>query len=205
MSRAGWKLILGMVCAGLVVGAVAGLATRKSSPPPPSTEEILEVLEPSSRQMAAAARRLKLGREPRNAGRIPHYHAAVQLVINGAVYGAPPNLGLIDAGRALAVHTHDRTGLIHLHLPPARRFTLGELLELWGIPLREDGIGPWSFSNGWQAALYDRERKVELSGKVVLGNFSDYVLELASPGAPLTGRRPVPLFDWKTAATRFNR
>jgi hypothetical protein len=40
------------------------------------------------------------------------------------------------------VHTHDASGVVHIESPVQRRFTLGELFDLWGQPLGPQQVGP---------------------------------------------------------------
>jgi len=81
-----------------------------------------------------------------------HIHAHISLFHNGTQIAIPLALGImnpvIGAGGVLAtsgsclyhLHTHDRTGLIHIENPIVATFTLGEVFDIWGEPLTRSNI-----------------------------------------------------------------
>lgn len=63
-----------------------------------------------------------------------HIHAAFRVSGAGTLWLAPEELGLTEDGRRLSIHTHDATGVVHLHRPrQARPFTISQVLAVWGI------------------------------------------------------------------------
>src|SRR5215213_1575543 len=74
-----------------------------------------------------------------------HYHAHLDVFVNGAPVAVPPGLG-INVGpngtmpehgaRGIApLHTHDTSGILHVEAPQATDFTLGQVFELWDVPI----------------------------------------------------------------------
>ena len=86
-----------------------------------------------------------------------HIHAHLQVYVDGQRRAVPAGIGVVPplrvqqtaAGPFVAggagiywVHTHDSSGVIHIESPVQRRFTLGELFDLWGQPLGPQQVGP---------------------------------------------------------------
>jgi hypothetical protein len=87
-----------------------------------------------------------------------HIHAHVTLFQHGTQVAMPISIGLInpvyssDGNIAQMpqplppgscfyhIHTHDRSGIIHLENPTTTTFTLGELFDIWGEPLTTSNI-----------------------------------------------------------------
>ncbi len=68
-----------------------------------------------------------------------HIHAHLSIVREGQALAVPANIG-ITAKCTYEMHTHDKTGQIHLEAPAAKRFTLGNFFAVWGQPLSRDNI-----------------------------------------------------------------
>lgn len=76
---------------------------------------------------------------------IYHDHAILEYYLNGEKQTIPGDIGLsIDSNHPLAslgptgiapIHTHDTSGVIHIESKDPRRYTLADLLELWGLDL----------------------------------------------------------------------
>jgi hypothetical protein len=87
-----------------------------------------------------------------------HIHAHVTIFQNGTQVAFPIAVGLIkpvySSGGNIAlmpqppppggcfyhIHTHDRSGIIHLENTTTVTFTLGELFDIWGEPLTSSNI-----------------------------------------------------------------
>ena len=68
-----------------------------------------------------------------------HIHAHLSIIREGQALAVPANIG-IPAKCTYEIHTHDKTGEIHLEAPVAKRFTLGNLFAVWGQPLSRTNI-----------------------------------------------------------------
>lgn len=81
-----------------------------------------------------------------------HYHAAVQIVYDGAVHPIPSNIGIVtdSAGNVtcyywLHVHAQDEN-VIHIESPATQTFTLGQFFQIWNS---------WSVRSGNEAQKLD--------------------------------------------------
>ncbi|MEA2684427.1 MAG: hypothetical protein QOK05_2755 [Chloroflexota bacterium] len=68
-----------------------------------------------------------------------HTHAHLYILRDGFSQPVAANVG-IPGGSLLPkciywLHTHDRTGVIHMEAPVQRAFTLGDFFDIWGQPL----------------------------------------------------------------------
>ncbi len=64
---------------------------------------------------------------------IDHQHSLVSIYKNGVRMGPPDNVG--HAACSYELHTHDVTGMVHIHSDVEKTFTLGQFFTLWGQPL----------------------------------------------------------------------
>jgi hypothetical protein len=86
-----------------------------------------------------------------------HVHAHLRIYVDGQQREVPPGIGvapplqvrqtpdgpLVVGGAGFYwLHTHDGRGVVHIESPVPRRFTLGELFDVWGQPLGPDRVGP---------------------------------------------------------------
>ena len=81
-----------------------------------------------------------------------HVHAHVSLFNHGTQVAMPVAFGIMnpvfskDGKVALSgtciyhLHTHDRTGLIHIENKTVETFTLGEVFDIWGEPLSRTNV-----------------------------------------------------------------
>jgi hypothetical protein len=76
-------------------------------------------------------------------GAAEHYHAHLDLVVNGAVVPVPAEIGVDDrAGLISPLHTHDTTGLVHIESPTAGTpYYLGQLFREWDVALSQHQLG----------------------------------------------------------------
>jgi hypothetical protein len=102
-----------------------------------------------------------------------HIHAHLTVFVNGSSRQVPAGIGIpgaqaqdtpsgtfINGGTCLYwLHTHAADGIIHIESPVRRTFTLGQVFNEWGQPLRTSQVGP---AKGQVTALYN--------GKVYRGN-----------------------------------
>ncbi|HEY0817058.1 MAG TPA: hypothetical protein VGE11_27595 [Pseudonocardia sp.] len=86
-----------------------------------------------------------------------HIHAHLQVYVDGQQRALPAGVGIVaplqvrttaegpfvEGGAGIYwLHTHDASGVIHIESPVHRRFTLGELFDIWGQPLGPQQVGP---------------------------------------------------------------
>lgn len=84
-----------------------------------------------------------------------HHHAHLSLFINGVQYAFPMGVGMYQPGAGKSgyiyhqtclyfLHTHDRTGILHMESKTLTPFTLGTLFKLWGEPLSSTQIAQYT-------------------------------------------------------------
>jgi hypothetical protein len=89
-----------------------------------------------------------------------HVHAYLGVIVNGSWLADPTAVGMINPGPASNgfvdtascfywIHTHDSSGYIHMESPnvapiTSSEFTLGNVMDVWGMPLSSTQFGPWS-------------------------------------------------------------
>jgi hypothetical protein len=103
-----------------------------------------------------------------------HYHAHVDVIINGKTMSIPPELGyLFNAKKQptalTSLHTHDTSGILHIESPVNKKFSLGQAFVEWGVRLTQSCIGGYC-TGGTQVF------KVFIDGKQYTGNPQDIVL-----------------------------
>lgn len=121
------------VAAALVAFGVLGASLiYHPSPEAPSFAQIDRSLKLSQKGADRRARLAGVPYEGRKAQ--SHIHTAFRVSGAGTLWLAPEDLGLTETGRELAIHTHDATGVVHLHRPAGvKPFTVSQVLEVWGI------------------------------------------------------------------------
>ena len=74
-------------------------------------------------------------------------HAYLLISVHGKPATVPPLIGvngreeagrIVDDGFVSPLHTHDATGLIHVHAHDQRPYTVGEIFDVWGVRFTED-------------------------------------------------------------------
>ena len=73
-----------------------------------------------------------------------HVHTHVSIFLNGQALAFPPEVGIADATPTshcfYSIHTHDKSGKIHVEAAAPGVFTLGQLFALWGRPLTNTDV-----------------------------------------------------------------
>jgi hypothetical protein len=73
-----------------------------------------------------------------------HVHTHVSVFLNGEALAIPPDIGIVPQTAGgncyYNVHTHDRSGKIHVEAEAPGTFTLGQLFAIWGQPLEGANI-----------------------------------------------------------------
>jgi hypothetical protein len=73
-----------------------------------------------------------------------HIHSHVSIFLNGEQLTIPGRVGIVQQSPTTecwyAVHTHDRSGRIHVEGSAPGTFTLGQLFSIWGQPLSSSDV-----------------------------------------------------------------
>ncbi|HET6371651.1 MAG TPA: hypothetical protein VFG95_10665 [Nitrospiria bacterium] len=90
-----------------------------------------------------------------------HTHQHLDLFIDGRAVTVPAGVGIDQVGGFISpIHTHDKSGTIHIESPESGRYTLGQFFDVWGVRFTRDCIG--SYCNAGDKAL-----RVYVNGSIV--------------------------------------
>ena len=91
-------------------------------------------------------------------GNALHIHQHIDIFVDGKPVTVPKDIGINYDERFISpLHTHDRTGIIHVESDKVQDFTLGQFFDVWGVRLTKDCLGGYCakgsetlrvFSNG---------------------------------------------------------
>jgi hypothetical protein len=148
-ERRNWLItfaMVGVVVAALAAGAV--WAIMKNNRPVALPKSVARGSDtalppwPVPSDPVAGARAAGLDVKPME-GTAKHFHAHLDILVNGKPVPVPANLGIDPSGQAMSeLHTHDTTGVLHIEAPTAnKRYTLGQLFNEWQLKLSATGIG----------------------------------------------------------------
>jgi len=121
-----------------------------------------------------------------------HVHAHVSLYVKGEQIAIPAGIGVInptvtnnyvnfDVAKCFyEIHTHDATGVIHIHANGGanRPLTLGQLFDVWGQPLERNNVAG---QVGRVVAFVDQVRYDGDLRAIVLGTNTLVNLQVGSP------------------------
>lgn len=72
-----------------------------------------------------------------------HVHSHLSIFLDGQALAVPANVGLIDTPVLdchYEIHTHNRSGKVHVEAVAPFTATLGQFFAIWGQPLRADNV-----------------------------------------------------------------
>jgi hypothetical protein len=120
-----------------------------------------------------------------------HIHQHLDIVINGKGYRIPAGIGIDSRGRFISpLHTHDISGIIHLESPTTRRYTLGNLFDVWGLRFSSRCIGGYCVKGKKKVWVYvDGKRVVDDPRAIVLRAHDEIV---AAYGTFASIPKPIP-------------
>jgi hypothetical protein len=99
-----------------------------------------------------------------------HIHAMLHIYVNGLLSPIPADIGIeVSKGRETSLHTHDKTGIIHMETNRRYPFTLGDFFSVWGVKLGPAQLGALTGLGGNHLHFY-------LNGKP-LPNPAAYVMQ----------------------------
>jgi hypothetical protein len=102
-----------------------------------------------------------------------HYHAHLDVIVDGKPVTVPPYLGFVAVGQKVAglapLHTHDASGVIHIENNVPATFLLGQLFIEWGVRLTSTCVGGYCAGGG-------KTLEVFVNGKPYAGDPNSIVL-----------------------------
>jgi hypothetical protein len=110
---------------------------------------------PAPADALAGARAAGLSIAPME-GSVSHFHAHLDVIVNGKPVPVPANIGISQTEQALSeMHTHDERGVIHLESPTnKKRFILGQFFDEWQVKLTATSIGGLKTDAGHTLTVY---------------------------------------------------
>ena len=93
-------------------------------------------------------------------GRALHTHEHLDLYLNGTHVAIPANVGIGPGGDRFfsPLHTHDRTGILHVESPAKIEYTLGQFFGVWGVRLSSTCIGNYCAGGSRTLSFVDGRR-----------------------------------------------
>jgi hypothetical protein len=93
-----------------------------------------------------------------------HYHAHLDIFINGVSYAVPSGIGIKPPDCIYWLHTHDVSGIIHIESPENITFSLGQFFDIWGDKFNDSQIFDFTVDKSQNRTL-----AVYINGTAVTG------------------------------------
>ena len=166
-------LVAGSVGLLLVAGAAYWASRRDTSPTvTPSASDAGDLGAVSGKGAAIAppwpapadvpARAQAAGLPLGPMGMAEHYHAHLDVLVNGQPVPVTGNIGVDPVSGAMSyLHTHTPDGLVHIEAgAKGQPFTLGQLFTQWDVRLTRTRVGGLTATDGNTLTLYVNGKKV---------------------------------------------
>jgi hypothetical protein len=111
-------------------------------------------------------------------GKALHTHQHLDLYLNGTHVAVPALIGIGSDPRLYSpIHTHDRTGILHVESPTRRTYTLGQFFAVWGVRLSATCIGNYCAAGSRTLQAFVNGSRVEGNpATILLGRHDEIVL-----------------------------
>jgi hypothetical protein len=112
-----------------------------------------------------------------------HIHAQVRVYVDGLLVPLPANMGFRPSQHILSgLHTHDRSGVIHLEADKPFKATLGDVFYLWGVRLAANELGGLRNDGDNRVRAYVNGRPIADPAAHVLRKDDNIVVAYGKPG-----------------------
>jgi hypothetical protein len=116
-----------------------------------------------------------------------HYHAHLDITVDGKPVAVPPYIGYVVGGTKVAglapLHTHQQDGVIHIENSVPATFVLGQFFIEWGVRLTAGCIGGLCAGNGKELAFFiDGQRFTGDPASIVLKKHEEIAIEYGDAG-----------------------
>lgn len=160
-----------------VAGVPVTMSTATAPWPPPA---LIDNGAHSADYVAAAG--LPYGEETTKV----HYHAHLDVIIDGNRVPVPAYLGFVAKGRTelglSALHTHDATGVIHIENDVPATFVLGQVFVEWGVRFSADCVGSYCTGGGKELGVFvDGKRQTGDVTRIVLAKHQEIAVIYGTP------------------------
>jgi hypothetical protein len=97
-------------------------------------------------------------------GTVLHIHQHLDISVHGQTVPVPAEIGIGPNGAFISeLHTHDKSGIIHVEAPEVKDFTLGQFMDVWGVKFDQTHLGAYTADSTNKLAVY-------ANGKLVNGD-----------------------------------
>lgn len=117
-----------------------------------------------------------------------HYHAHLDVIVDGKPVSVPPYIGFVAQGQKVAglapLHTHYPDGIIHIENSVPATFVLGQFFIEWGVRLSSTCIGGYCADATHDFAVYvGGQRYTGDPNQIVLKKHEEIAIEYGAKGA----------------------
>ena len=94
-------------------------------------------------------------------GNALHIHQHLDIFVDGKPVTVPKDIGIdYDARFISPLHTHDRSGVIHVESDEVRDFTLGQFFDVWGVRFTKECLGGYCAKGSAKLRLFANGKPV---------------------------------------------
>jgi len=94
-------------------------------------------------------------------GNALHIHQHIDIFVDGKPVTVPKDIGINYDERFISpLHTHDRTGVIHVESDKVQDFTLGQFFDVWGVRLTKDCLGGYCVKGSEKLLVFSNGKPV---------------------------------------------
>jgi hypothetical protein len=112
-----------------------------------------------------------------------HIHAQLRVYVDGLLQPVPARVAFDPARHILSgLHTHDRSGVIHLEADKPFKATLGDVFYLWGLRLAANEIGALRNDGDRRVQAFVNGKPIKDPAAYVLRKDDNIVVAYGEPG-----------------------
>jgi len=120
-------------------------------------------------------------------GSVAHYHAHLDVIVNGSPVTVPANIGIDASSRTISpLHTHTADGIVHIEAEQDANFTVGQLLVEWGVKLDKNCLATYCTDDKNQLLAFKNGKPEADPGGIVLKSHDEVVLWYGPKGTTPT-------------------
>lgn len=122
-------------------------------------------------QYAGLAQRIKTLGLPTGDSEKFHIHAQLSVFNEGLLVSVPANIGIDERHHVgSTIHTHDRTGIIHMEGPRPYSYTLADLFTIWGVRFGAGTLGALQSNGAKRVWVYAKGKPIRDPARHILTN-----------------------------------
>ena len=118
-----------------------------------------------------------------HSGLVEHYHAHLDIFVNGKRVKVPALIGINPgAGYLTELHTHDARGVIHIEAEKKQDYSLGQFIAEWAVYLNSRCLGGYCNGLKWYV---NGERQTGNPAGLVLKPHQEIAIVIGKPPAKI--------------------